>query len=123
MKLMISRIDTCPSPASPLKRLGTLSPQAAGLSHLAPRSALSRNTATFVPVIPAKRAGLRPASESRNPVIKAVRAFTSAVDYWIPARASPVDGVPADLVGGVPQPGSLGRDDSPYAIALPDGEA
>jgi hypothetical protein len=36
-------------------------------------------------------------------------------DYWVPARAIPVDGVPADLVGGVPRPGSLGRDDSPYA--------
>jgi len=35
------------------------------------------------------------------PVIKAVRAFTPAVDYWVPARASPVE------------PGSLGRDDSP----------
>src|ERR1700730_12914677 len=58
-------------------------------------------------VIPAERAGLRPASESRNPVIKAVRAFTPAVNYWVPARASPVE------------PGSLGRDDSPYAIALP----
>ncbi len=30
-----------------------------------------------------------------------------AVDYWVPARASPVE------------PGSLGRDDSPPAIALP----
>ena len=29
-----------------------------------------------------------------------------AVDYWVPARASPVE------------PGSLGRDDRPYAIAL-----
>jgi len=36
-------------------------------------------------VIPAERAGLRPASESRNPVIKAVRAFTPAVNYWVPA--------------------------------------
>jgi hypothetical protein len=27
------------------------------------------------------------------------------VDYWVPARASPVE------------PGSLGRDDNPYAIA------
>jgi hypothetical protein len=62
--------------------------------------------ATSVPVIPAKRAGLLPASESRNPVSKTVRAFTSAVDYWVPARASPVEA------------GSLGRDDSPYAIAL-----
>jgi hypothetical protein len=51
-------------------------------------------------VIPAERAGLRPASESRNPVIKAVRAFTPAVDYWVPARARPVE------------PGALGRDDS-----------
>src|SRR5205809_1025404 len=47
-----------------------------------------------------------PASESRNPVIRAVRAFTPAVDYWVPARARPVE------------PGSLGRDDSPYAITL-----
>jgi len=68
------------------------------------------NAATFVPVIPAERAGLRPASESRNPVIKAVRAFTPAVDYWVPARLSPVE------------PGSLGRDDSPYAIALPSAQ-
>jgi hypothetical protein len=51
--------------------------------------------------------GFRPASESRNPVIKAVRAFMPAVDYWVPARASPVE------------PGSLGRDDNSYAIALP----
>ena len=55
-----------------------------------------------VPVIPAERAGLRPASVSRNPVIKAVRAFTPALDYWVPARASPLE------------PGSLGRDDSPH---------
>src|ERR1700737_4061845 len=55
--------------------------------------------------------GFRPASESRNPVIKAVRAFTPAVDYWVPAPASPVE------------PGSLGRDDNPYAIVLPlEGE-
>src|ERR1700732_5591464 len=67
----------------------------------------ARRAATSLPVIPAERAGLRPASESRNPVIKAVRAFTPAVDYWVPARARPVE------------PGSLGRDDSPYAIALP----
>jgi hypothetical protein len=33
------------------------------------------------------------------------------VDYWVPARASPVE------------PGSLGRDDSPYAIALPSRAA
>src|ERR1700738_4061925 len=52
----------------------------------------------LLPVIPA---------ESRNPVITAVRAFMSAMDYWVPARASPVE------------PGSLGRDDSPYATALP----
>ena len=51
-------------------------------------------------VIPAERAGLRPASESRNPVIKAAAAFTPAVDYWVPARARPVE------------PGALGRDDS-----------
>jgi ethanolamine ammonia-lyase small subunit len=52
--------------------------------------------------------GFRPATESRNPVIKAIRAFTPAVDYWVPARASPVE------------PGSLGRDDNPYAIGLPE---
>ena len=46
------------------------------------------------------RMGLDP-GESRNPVIKVVRAFTPAVDYWVPARASPVE------------PGSLGRDDGP----------
>ena len=67
----------------------------------------ARHGATSLPVIPAERARLRPASESRNPVIKAVRAFTPAVDYWVPARASPAE------------PGSLGRDDSPYGIALP----
>src|SRR3984893_1921422 len=74
--------------------------QGAGLSHLAPttRCALWRNIlARHSP-----RAG-----EGGNPVIKAVRAFTPAVDYWVPARASPVE------------PGSLGRDDNPYAIALP----
>src|ERR1700737_4544909 len=68
----------------------------------------SRNlTATSVPVIPAERAGLGPASESRNPVTKTLRAFPPVMDYWVPARASPVE------------PGSLGWDDSPYAIALP----
>ena len=39
--------------------------------------------------------------ESRNPVTKAMCAFTRVVDYWVPARASPVE------------PGSLGRDDGP----------
>src|SRR2546423_4676728 len=67
-------------------------------------------TETSAPVIPAERAGHCPASESRNPVIKAVRGFTPAVDYWVPARASPVE------------PGSLGRDDGPYAIALLKGK-
>jgi len=57
-------------------------------------------------VIPAERPGLRPASESRNPVIKAVSTFAPAVDYSVPARASPVE------------PGSLGRDDNPYAAPL-----
>ncbi len=56
-------------------------------------------------VIPAERAGLRPARESRNPVTEAARAFTPAVDYWVP---------PPRTRG--PEPGSLGRDDSPYAI-------
>ena len=51
----------------------------------------ARRAATSLPVIPAERAGLRPARESRNPVIKAVRAFTPAVDYWVPARARPVE--------------------------------
>ena len=37
--------------------------------------------------------------ESRNPVTEAVLAYTPAVDYWVPARASPV------------KSGSLGRDD------------
>src|SRR2546423_6748710 len=69
----------------------------------------SGNAATFVPVIPAERAGLRPASVSRNPVTKAVRALTPAVDYWVPARASPV------------APGPLDRDDSPYAITAAQG--
>jgi hypothetical protein len=59
-----------------------------------------RHGATSLPVIPAEQAGLPPASESRNPVIKEVRAFTPAMDYWVPARAIPVE------------PGSLGRDDS-----------
>src|SRR5437588_13088510 len=68
---------------------------------------VARHAATSLLVIPAERTGLRPVSESRNPVIEAARAFTPAVDYWVPARASPVE------------PGSLGRDDSPYAIALP----
>src|ERR1700737_3403359 len=55
---------------------------------------LSRHaTEQSLPVIPAERAGLGPARASRNPVIKAVRAFTPAVDYWVPARASPVDGL------------------------------
>src|SRR6266550_7721654 len=52
----------------------------------------------------ASRASQR--SESRNPVNKAVRAVTPAVDYWVPARASPVEA------------GSLGRDDIRYVIAL-----
>ena len=52
-------------------------------------------------VIPAARAELRPASKSRNPVINAICAFTSAVVYWFPARARPV------------QLGSLGLDDTP----------
>ena len=64
----------------------------------------ARHGATSLLVIPAERAGFRPASESRNPVIKPVRTFTPAVDYWVPARASPVE------------PGSLGRDDSPYVL-------
>src|SRR5256714_5645047 len=81
----------------------------AGLSHLALMTMLPCHATASVPVILAERAGLRPASESRNPVIKAVRGFTPAVDYWVPARASPVE------------PGSLGRDDSPYAIALLSG--
>ena len=42
------------------------------------------NAATSLPVIPADP-GLDP-GESRNPVIKAARAFTPAVDYWVPAR-------------------------------------
>jgi len=58
-------------------------------------------------VIPAERAGLRPASESRNPVIDAIHLFTSAVVYWVPALREP---------GGA---GSLGRDDASYGIALP----
>src|ERR1700737_3440142 len=51
--------------------------------------------------------GARPASESRNPVIKAVRSFTPAVDYWVPARASP---------GWA---GSLGRGGRPNATISP----
>jgi xanthine dehydrogenase iron-sulfur cluster and FAD-binding subunit A len=45
---------------------------------------------TAVDVIPAERAGLRPANESLNPVISVGRAFTQAVDYWVPARAYPL---------------------------------
>ena len=67
---------------------------------------VARDAATSLPVIPAEGDGLRPASESRNPAIKVLRAFTPAVDYWVPARASPVE------------PGSLGRDDGTYVIAL-----
>src|SRR5215472_6510011 len=45
---------------------------------------------TQISVIPAERAGLfGPASESRNPVTTAVRAFTSAGVTGFPARASP----------------------------------
>jgi hypothetical protein len=88
-------------------KLRDTSPFQAGLSRLAPTigCALWRN----ILACHSGRAsrGFRPASESRNPVFKAVRAFTPAVDYWVPARASPVE------------PGSLGRDDNPYAIALP----
>jgi hypothetical protein len=40
------------------------------LSHLAPTTALPRHAAASVPVIPAERAGLCPASESRKPVNK-----------------------------------------------------
>jgi hypothetical protein len=58
-------------------------------------------------VIPAERAGLRPASESRNPVINAVRGLTPAVVYWVPARARP------------PEAGSLGRDDSQLRLPAP----
>src|SRR6202165_4754246 len=61
---------------------------------------LSRHaTEQSLPVIPAERAGLGPARESRNPVIKAVRAFTPAVDYWVPARASPGSAGPLGLDG------------------------
>ena len=57
----------------------------AGLSYLAPTTALPRHAAASVPVIPTEQAGLRPASESRNLVNKAVRAFTPTVDYsyWV----------------------------------------
>src|SRR6516162_2218749 len=62
--------------------------------------------------VPGERAGLCPASESRNPVINAVCAFTPAMtespkkcaalfgcpDYWIPARARPHQ---AASLGGV----------------------
>jgi hypothetical protein len=78
-----------------------------GLSHLAPTTGLRVMAQHLCLSFRPSKPGLRPATESRNPVIKAVRAFTPAVDYWVPARAIPVE------------PGSLGRDDSPYAIALP----
>jgi len=58
-------------------------------------------------VIPAERPGLCPGSESRNPVLRTGSMITSAWGYWVPARASPAE------------PGSLGRDDSSYAIAPP----
>src|ERR1700730_13897089 len=67
------------------------------------------NAATFVPVIPAERAGLRPASESRNPVTKAVRALTPAVDYWVPAPPAPGEPGRAWAVGA----------DGSYRRALP----
>src|SRR6516164_5532053 len=54
-------------------------------------------------VILADGAGLCPATESRNPVIDALRAFTPAVESGIPARASQVEAR------------SLGRDDIPFA--------
>src|SRR6266851_1696203 len=80
----------------------------------------------FSIVIPAERSGPErvadareraygPDRESRNPVdtglacrVGCARPLCKrwAGDYWIPARASPA------------KPGSLGRDDSPYAIAL-----
>jgi sulfonate transport system ATP-binding protein len=41
-------------------------------------------------VIPAERAGLCPASESRNPVNDAVNGLTQDVVYWAPARARPL---------------------------------
>src|ERR1700680_2372732 len=76
-----------------------------GPSHLAPTAALlPRHLTTSLSVIPAERAGLlRPASESRNPVIKIRCCLTPAVDYWVPARARPGE------------PGLLGRGDRPHA--------
>jgi hypothetical protein len=74
---------------------------------LAAATALPCHAATSAPVIPADP-GLDP-GESRNPVTKTVRAFTPATDYWVPARASPVE------------PGSLGRGDIPYAIPCLSG--
>ena len=54
-------------------------------------------------VIPAEQAGLHPASESRNPVISAIRAFTSAVAgapnasvFWPPPPAHPEIPKPAE---------------------------
>jgi hypothetical protein len=41
-------------------------------------------------VIPAERAGLCSASESRNPVNDTVSGLTEDVVYWVPARARPL---------------------------------
>jgi hypothetical protein len=62
---------------------------------------------TSIVVIPAEGAGLCPASESRNPVINAVRGLTPAVVYWVPAGARPLEA------------GSLGRDDSQLRLPAP----
>ena len=60
-------------------------------------------------VIPAKQAGLRPASESRNPVIKGIHH-----SRWPSFTGSRLCASPLEA-------GSLGRDDGPYAI-IPRGE-
>jgi hypothetical protein len=66
------------------------------------------HSTTPMHVIPAEQAGLCPASESRNPVNYAVSAVTPAIDYWIPARASPL------------MTGSLGRDDNHMQLLCSD---
>src|SRR6478672_13770104 len=72
---------TCGDRTRPPPRV--IPPFRAGLSHLACMTALGASRRNIVAVIPAERAGLRPASESRNPVNDAVRAFTQGVVYWV----------------------------------------
>jgi hypothetical protein len=74
------------SHTSPMGQPSLRSLTCAGLSHLDCTS-LTRA------VIPAERAGLCSASESRNPVNDAVSGLTQDVVYWVPARARPLGGL------------------------------